>query len=285
MYERLYRSFELFQASLAVLRKDRMLLVFPLFSIVALALLALSFLLPLGGMRVLEAFGGHGRSPTAIQEACAFLFYLIQYFIIFFFNTALAGAVMKQLDGEMPTIADGLRIAASRLFPIIGYAFIAATVGMLLHALQERLGIVGRIVAGLLGVAWSLATYLVVPVLVASDVGPIQAIVESADLFKRTWGESVIGKGGLGLAFAAIYVVVILCGSMLMCLAGGTLHSRSFMVLVQLVLVGALLLIGLLYATLSGIYAVALYRHANGFHDNPEFDARWLDHAFQLPGS
>jgi hypothetical protein len=267
---------------MAVLRKDRLLLVFPLFSTVALALLALSFLLPLGGIRALEAFGGHGRSPTAIQEGCAFLFYLIQYFIVFFFNTALAGAVMMQLDGEMPTIGDGLRIAASRLFPIIGYAFIAATVGMLLHALQERLGIVGRIVAGLLGLAWSLATYLVVPVLVASDVGPIQAIVESADLFKRTWGESVIGKGGLGLAFAAIYVVVVLCGSALMCLLGG---SRSLVVVTELVLVGALLLIGLLYSTLSGIYAVALYRHANGFHDIPGFDAHWLDHAFQPPGA
>jgi hypothetical protein len=111
--------------------------------------------------------------------AIAFLFYLSQYFVIFYFNAALVGAAMIRLEGGDPTVADGLRIAKSKIAVILGYALTAATVGRLLRTLQGRVGFIGRIAVGLLGVGWTIATYLVVPVLVNRDVGPIDAIKES----------------------------------------------------------------------------------------------------------
>ena len=40
-----------------------------------------------------------------------------------------------------------------------------------LQALEQRAGIVGRIVIGLVGMAWALVTMLVLPVLVIEQVG------------------------------------------------------------------------------------------------------------------
>ena len=113
---------------------------------------------------------------------------------------------MKRLDGGNPTIGDGFAIANSRLANILGYAFIAATVGLILRAIQERVGFLGKIVVGLIGAGWSVATYLVVPVLVAREIGPIDAVKESASLLRRTWGENVIGQAGMGFAFGLIYL-------------------------------------------------------------------------------
>ena len=84
---------------------------------------------------------------------------MLAYFVAIFFNTALVGAAMIRMDGGNPTLRDGLAIARSRVGRIFGYAVIAATVGLLLQALEQRVGWVGRFVIKLIGVTWTLATF------------------------------------------------------------------------------------------------------------------------------
>ena len=73
-------------------------------------------------------------------------------------------------------------------------------------------GIVGRIVGSLVGLAWSLVTFLVLPVLVIEQIGPIQAVKRSAELFKHTWGENMIANAGIGIvALVATLVGVLPC--------------------------------------------------------------------------
>ena len=278
-FERLDRSFDLLKTSSAILLEDRKLLVFPIISSVASILVIASFALPLGGMDTLNALSNRGSALTPPQFMAGFLFYLCEYFIIFFFNTALIGAVMMQFDGEAPTLRDGLRIAVSRIRSIFGYALIAATVGMLLRALQSRLGFVGRIIVGLFGVGWTLATFLVVPVLAARDLGPIEAIAESAELFKRTWGENVFGRTSLGFAFLFIYFGVFLCGAVLVILASAT-HSAFLTSAMETIVISAVVLTALIHATLSEIYAAALYRYANYPGHTSGFDSHALAGAF-----
>src|ERR1700684_2450852 len=104
MFERLDRSVELLKASSALFLKHRGLLGFPCISTLALSLVVVSFAIPLGGVRALEALSAHDRVLTFGQYMTAYLFYLMQYFVIFFFNTALIGAVLMQLDGDTPTL-------------------------------------------------------------------------------------------------------------------------------------------------------------------------------------
>jgi hypothetical protein len=281
MFERLDRSFELLKASSALFLKHRGLLVFPCISTVASIFVVASFAIPLGGVQALQALSAHGRVLSFRQYMGAYLFYLVEYFVIFFFNTALVGAVLMQLDGDTPTVGDGLRMAVSKIYPLLGYAFIAATVGMILNVLRERLDFLGRIIVGLLGVGWTLATYLVVPILAWHECGPIEAITESAALFKRTWGESVIGVGGLGVAFALIYLGVIGCGALLVCFASCVLHSAVLTLVLELVMIGAVVLTALVNVTLNGIYAAALYRYASGWGGTMGFEAHTLEQAFQ----
>jgi hypothetical protein len=273
------RSWALAKASLEILRSDKELLVFPLVSAGAALLVALSFLLPLFGSGVLERIDADGGvSPLA--WLWGFGFYLAQYFVIFFFNTALVGAAMIRLDGGDPTVADGLRIARRKWRAILGYAAIAATVGMVLRAIEQRAGFLGRLVAGLFGVAWTLATFLTVPVLVARDVGPVDAVRESADLLKRTWGESLVGGGGIGLVFGLLSFAVIAAGM------GVAVVLASHGLAVSALLAGALavlILLGLtlVQAALSGIYSAALYRYAVAGDAPAGFDGVLLREAFQ----
>ena len=189
MFDRLSRSWDLVKASATVLRQDKHLLVFPFFSGLASLAVVLCFALPIFGLKAYDHLDGN----NAMVYSTAFLFYVVQYFVIFYFNVALVGATMIRMDGGAPTLGDGLRIANSRLGPILGYAVIAATVGVILRAVQERVGFLGRIIVGMLGVGWTIATFLVVPVLVVRDQGPIESIKDSAGMLKRTWGENVIG--------------------------------------------------------------------------------------------
>ena len=280
MFERLSRSWTLVKASAAVLQQDRKLLLFPLISAVAMFTVLLSFALPVLGMWAMGqgASMGSDSDSTAIY-ALAFLFYLSQYFVIFFFNAALVAAAMARLNGDTPSLRDSLKVAASKWTSILGYAAIAATVGMVLRAIQERVGFVGRIVTGLLGAGWTIATYLVVPVLVAKDVGPVDAVKESALILKRTWGENLAGQAGMGAAFGLLQFLLIVLGAGLV-IAAISAGSAILVVLCLVVVMGAVLLSVLVHGALSGIYAAALYRYATQDGNTQGFDSDAMRMAF-----
>jgi hypothetical protein len=280
MFARLSRSWDLVQASASVLRQDKELLLFPLISVFALLLVVASFALPVIGLGALDGLsGGEDDRVSVAMYGVAFLFYFCQYFVIFFFNAALVGAAMIRLDGGKPSLGDGLRIATSKIGVIAGYALIAATVGMILRAIQERVGFIGRIIVGLLGVGWTIATYMVVPVLVARNVGPIAAVKESAMLLKKTWGENVIGQGGLGIAFGFIFLGVVGGGVLLLGLAAAT-KSVGLIVLALVLTVLAIAVTALVQAALTGIYAAALYRYATTGATTHGFDPEVMKLAF-----
>lgn len=279
MFDRLSRSWGLVKASATVLRQDKELLLFPIISLAALAVVVACFALPVIGLGVLDGMsrGAGGKSP--VVYLIAFLFYFSQYFVIFFFNVALVGAAMIRLDGGSPTLGDGIRVATSKMASIAGYALIAATVGMVLRAIQERVGFVGRIIVGLLGIGWTVATYLVVPVLAARDVGPIDAVKESAALLKKTWGENVIGQVGLSAAFVFIFAGVAFCGAALVIAAIAT-QSVFLIVAAVIIMVLAIGITALVQSALAGIYAAALYRYATTGEGTKDFDASHMKLAF-----
>jgi len=280
MFERFSRSWGLIKASAGVLAKDKELLVFPLLSAACTLVVVAAFALPALGLGALDGLRD-GGGVSLLAYVLAFLFYLVQYFVIFFFNSALVGAAMIRLDGGDPTVGDGLRIARSKALPILGYAAIAATVGMVLRAIQERAGFVGRLVSGALGVAWTLASFLVVPVLVTRDVGPVDAVKESALLLKKTWGENLIGQGGVGLLFGLLFFALVLLGGAAI-IAVATTGNGVLTGLVVAIVIIAMLLAALVQAALSGIYSAALYRYATGAGESEGFDAQLLGQAFRV---
>ena len=283
MFERFSRSWSLTQASWRVLKTDRQLLAFPLVSALASIAVAGAFALGAVGVWSIDGLSNLQRGSGGHVSPAMFLFglafYVSLYFVIFFCNTALVGAAMIRFDGGEPTVAAGWRIARSRAGSLLGYAIIAATVGMVLRAIQERVGFLGRFVVGLLGVGWTVATAMVVPILANHDVGPVEAVKESARMLKKTWGENVIGQGGLSVAFGLLYVAAMLVAAGL-CIVAAMVGSVALIVLAIVVSVAALLALSLAHAALSGIYAAALYRYATTGSAGAGFDSGALRAAF-----
>lgn len=276
MAGRLSNSFALVKASANVLRLDKELMVFPLMSGIATILVAASFIAPI--FMVGPEIFGDGENPSYVAYVFGFLFYMVQYSVIFFFNAALVGAALIRLDGGDPTVSDGLAIASKRMGAILGYAVIAATVGMVLRFIAERAGFLGRIITGFIGLAWTLTTYLTVPILVTKDIGPMDAVKESIAIFKRTWGEQVIGNFGMGWAVTLMTISwTAVCCVLLFLLAPG----GAFVVipLVGVMILGYVFL-ALFASALNGIYTAALYRYAiTG--DTGYFDADIMGNAFR----
>ena len=201
-----------------MLRSDRELLFLPLLSFVSMmfVLYACVVLLQVAGIRLPA---GHGSDAAQAMQsnpalyAWLFVYYLVTYFVIFFFNTALVGAALERLNGGNPTVGSALALALQRIGPIFGYALVSATVGVLMALVVERVaGILGRLVGAGLTMAWTIATFLVVPIMAAEGVGPVAAIEESAGLVRRTWGENLIGNVGISLAMSAIGGAIVFLG-------------------------------------------------------------------------
>lgn len=279
MGEKFRNSVELVKASGRVLLADRELLVFPLLSAVASVLVAITFFVP---TFLVGGFAAAAESMGAVGAAGILLFYIVQFTVIFFFNSALVGATLIRLDGGDPTVADGLRIAGERFGAILGYAVIAATVGLALNMLSRKAGFLGRMVVGLVGLSWNLATYLTVPVLVAREVGPVDAVKESAALLRRTWGEQIVGTVGMGFAFTLAGISLGLSSLALLALVGTVAPVLVPPIVVLIAL--AWILFALITTALKGIYAAALFRFADTGEAGWAFEGTSLATAFRPEG-
>ena len=272
MFEKFSRSWDLVKASASVLRSDKELMLFPVISGIATLVVLATFLLPMFALRIFA--DGIGLGGVVF----GFAFYFVQYSVMIFFNCALVGAAMIRLDGGDPTLADGFNAARAKIPVILGYAAIAATVGVLLQGLKQKDNFLVRLMGSALGAAWTLATFLVVPVLVSRNIGPVDALKESVSLLKRTWGENAVGQVGIGAAFGMITFAVVLVGVALTLLAAQA--SFALAIVVGALFLLAVLLVGIYQAALSGIYSAALYRYAVSHETPPAFREAGLAQAF-----
>lgn len=273
------RSWELVKASWAVLQADKELIVFPVLSTIAATVVMVTFAVPMFLTGVFEHEFVRGGGIPFAGIFLGFLFYTVQYTIIFYCNSALVGAAMIRLKGGDPSIGDGFRIANRHFASIVGYALLAATVGIILRNIARR-GFIGRIVASVFGLAWNIATFLAVPVLVVEGVGPIEAVKRSTQLLKKTWGEQLAGNLGIGAAFTlAFFGLLALFGGALALAI--TTDSAPVIVGVVAVFVLAVVLMSLVGSALSAIYTAAVYRYATEGDAGGMFEAALVRDAFR----
>jgi len=261
--ERIQRSWELVKASFEVLKQDRELILFPIVSGAIMFFVTLTFLIPTLVGNFFDNLFVNGI--PIFGYIVLFLFYLVQYTVVYYNSTALVGAAMIRLRGGDPTVKDGYKIAWSHLLPIIGWALLSATVGLILNMLSSNSKNKGRgksLIASFLGAAWNVLTFLVVPVLAVEGLGPIQAVKRSWELLKGTWGEQISGKLSIGLIFGLIGFGG---GALLVGLGVGL--SILLESVIPAIILGVLLflfitVLSLLNSTLSSIFSAAVYEYA-----------------------
>ncbi len=254
MFDTFGRSYKLVLESFNILRKDKEMMLFPVFSGVAGILVLISFILPLFFTGIL---GGDGAVGEVLYYVIIFLYYLASYFVIVFFNVGLVYCARKRLKGQNPTFMDGINAAFGNLGKIFAWALISATVGMILRALSRRSGILGRIIISLIGMVWTLLTFFVVPVMIFEGRGVLESISKSGSLFKKTWGENVIGQFQMGLIFFLLSIPGLIFPVI------GVLTGNIILIAVTVaVMVFYWVILGIVSSSLDGIFKTALYEYA-----------------------
>jgi hypothetical protein len=253
MFERISRSFQLVKASWQILMQDKKLLVFPVLSGIVTLLVFFSFVLPL----IFTGQAMHMTTGSPVSLLLLFVFYVVSYFVVILFNTGLISCVYARLNGREMTVGEGLGNAAHHAGSIFVWAVIAATVGLILRMIEERAGILGQIAAGIAGGIWSLVTMFVVPVLVFEEKSVFGSLKESLVLFKKTWGESVVGTVSIGLVFSVIGIAGVVL--VIAALFSGNLAIISIAIVLCILLIATLAIVA---SAMNGIFVVALYTYA-----------------------
>lgn len=270
-------GFELTKQSWSALRQNPQLLMFPVISTIGLIIVSILFFIPTAALGIPDALSQSARAGESTLDSAQtlggaiilFLYYFVTYTVIIFSNVALVGAAMKLIRGEPATVSDGIQIAMARLPKILVYALISATVGMLARALRDSgrrsenvaVAILTAIVAAIVQGAWNLAVFFAVPILVVEDVGVIDSLKRSIELFKRTWGEGFVGSTAIGLASCLLTLAVILVGGGLIILAVQT-GSLALVILMIVLVVIAVAFVSMINGALNGIFQASLYQYA-----------------------
>jgi hypothetical protein len=254
---RIRAGWELTKKSWALLRGHRVLFTFPVYGVLASLVIVAVTVLP--GIYLLDS---NATVPGGIAAIAVGIY--IAAFVGYYFSVGLAAAADKTFRGEPATVADGLAVSRQRLGAIAGWALISALLGVAFAALEQIRG-VGLIIGGLLNAAWSLITFLAVPVIALEGTGPIETVKRSAELFRSRWVGQVTGNAAIGgivalvglLPGIAITVVGILVWSSNS--GGDGVALGAVLVAIGLVIVAVSML---LIQAMRGVFGVALYRFA-----------------------
>jgi hypothetical protein len=283
MFDRISNGMAIARSSWGVLVRDKHLIVFPIVSGILFVLVLASFIVPLATLvdwaKFDQQMKANNNQPPVWIYAVSFAFYFCTYFVIIFCNSALISCAMLRFNGEEPSVGDGFRMAMARLPQIFAWALVSATVGVVLKVIENAHEKIGYYVAMILGTAWSVMTYFVVPVLVVEKTGPIEAVSRSINLLKRTWGEALVGKLGLNffMFLLAIPIVVILFVGIYVLASGQAPLGAALIVMGVL----GLLLHSAIASALHTILLAALYQYAAEDRVPDAFDRDTFEGAFQ----
>jgi hypothetical protein len=263
---RIGRSFRLVGESYRILMQDKELMVLPLTSGAIITVIVASFFFGFG----IDTAAFEQRGPELYLPL--FLMYVAAYTISIFFQAAVVAGATERMRGGDPTVATALAAASRRIGSILMWAVVASTVGVIIRAIHDRLGFVGKILASLLGAAWSLATFFVVPVLVLEERSIPESFTRSVSVFKKTWGETVVGGASLGVAATCGWVTLVAVVGLLAWAGAGVIALGVFGA-------GAVCLM-VFFSALQGVYVASLYRYAVDGQTAGGFDDSLLKEAF-----
>jgi hypothetical protein len=251
---------ELLSASWGMLRQDRELLWLPMLGAIASALAAGLLFVPgwfLGGS--LGAAGHHSWGGYFGGVLAAFAATIVGVF----FQAALVIGANERADGGDPTLGSCLRAAWAQRNIILSWGLLSGTVGVAIRAVEQRLGFLGSVVGFLGGLAWAIASFLAVPVLVAEGLGPVAAVKRSAQLIKTTWGTSLRTTLRFGVIQIALMLVPVFVGGIgAIAISDGSSVATSVGILLIVAAVAAFIALAMVFAAIGSYARALIYRYA-----------------------
>jgi hypothetical protein len=255
LFTRFSAGWQIAQNSFKVLKANRQLIVFPILSGLAMVLIMGSF------FTVVFGFAGWdvdnvAKPNSVLSYIGVFAYYIVNYFVIVFFNMALIHCSALYFKGEEVTVRKGIDFSMSRIGTIFAWAVFAGSVGAVLKIIQENVGMLGKIITGIVGIVWGVATFFVIPIIAYENLGPIDALKRSTQMMKEKWGEGI----GAGFSFGLIQLVSMLGIGLVAFLIGSITH---IFIGVGIFVLGILVMATILSAARS-IFLSAIYHEVTG---------------------
>ncbi len=281
------RSWGIAKLSFGVINKDKEMLAFPLLAGIFSLLYMVALLFPTVVTDFMNVPEDGEVVLSIYQYLVLFATYLGLSFIATFFNTCVVYTTKVRFEGGDATFMESIKFAFSKIELILAWSLVAATVGILLHAIDraaERLGGLGQIVVGilrsLLGMVWSVVTIFVVPAMVYHDLGPIDAIKKSAATVRDTWGESLIRHYGMGMISTAFILLGIAGTVGATMVLPNALGQEAF---IPIFAVAGIYFLGviLVFNCANTVFNTALYVYASQGEASAGFDSDVLRDAFR----
>ena len=265
-------TMSLMKASWQILKKDKELLLLPVISgVCCLSIMTIFVVLGLEH-GWLKSFA---KDATAQQKNMAywfmFFFYYCNYLVIIFFNSAIIACAVIRMNGGNPTLEDGLQAAVSRFPQIAGWALIASTIGFLLGMVESGSQRGRGFIARILGISWTVISYLAIPLIVVEKTNPLFAMDFSMEMMRRTWGEQVIGNFSFGLIFSLFSLPVL----PFLFLLSNTWGAASFLPSLLFVIM-YLIILSVFQSALQNIFNAVIYVFARDGKVPDEFTAEQL---------
>lgn len=276
MKTRVHRNWKLVRASWMTLLRFRMLLVYPLLSTTVVACIAGYLPLALVRARIAEENAAFAFTPQGIFGFL--ILYLATCVSVQFMNVMLVSDAVARLDGPSRLRLGGWRVAWSRFPTIVAYAVLSSTLVSIPILVICRLARLAGIRSLPEPGAWSLATFLGVPVIAVEGLGARLAMERSESLLRATWGTRFVG--GIGIMVVRISVVVLaFVGGLALLFLVSMVNYDPLTMAMALLWLAAFLFLFFTGSAVSTIFCTANYRHCIG-RPIPGFEA-----LHELPGA
>ncbi len=277
------RSWKLAKSSFRVIKKDPELFAYVILSSIISFAVLLLFLLPIIFSEFYVAFTG-----SLFAELASWMIYFILYLCLFlvgtFFNFAIVYTTANRFSGHNAKFFESLKFAFSKLHLIFLWSLVSATVGIILKVLENvgKRGGVGAIISQIsrfiLGMAWTISTIFVIPIMVYKGYGPVKSIKQSVKTLKKTWGEYLIKGVGFGLTLLTFLFVGLIIGIPLAVL--GFMINGLLGGIMMLIIVAYCVILFMIFGLMNQVYNTALYIYAETGHIPQEFNENQLKGSF-----
>lgn len=274
---RIRASWLLFKESWRFLAADKELLLIP----VAALVLNLCLLGIVIGSTVLLTQNSEnplftGDTLHTLDYVVLFMVYVVGAFTLALSQAAITHTVYTRLHNGNARLGESISVALSHAGTLFVWALITSTVGVILRMIAERSQLIGKIVAALMGAAWAIATFFVIPAIVIDKKGAVESIPFSITTFKRTWGETIVSNITLGLFFFLAYMLAIISVVGMIILG---VYAENLIIILTALIIGVawLVMASLAQAALEGVIKTVLYIYATDATTPTNFNRELLE--------
>ncbi len=260
-----------------ILKQDKEMVLFPVASVfvnlLSIIIVSVFFFFMISG----KFFGISDNTNRIIEYLWIFIVYFISFFVTIFFQAGIVSIAHSRLNNQDASFVDGIRVAYSHIGKIALWSLLSATIGVVLNAISEKSKFLGKIVASLLGAAWNLASFFIVPVLILEDISIKESLNKSVAIIRKNWGETLIVNIGMSLYF----IVLALAGILVFVVAAFFAKNSAIILGLLALLISYFVLLAIISSTLNVIFKVALYEYANTGVTPKGFSRSLIDMAFK----